>query len=58
VDVTATLAWSTMWPGFKPGGKSTLGDPARIDGSRIDGTHVKDACGLPLDQAPEGSSIE
>jgi hypothetical protein len=54
VDVTATLAWSTMWPGFKPGGKSTLGDPARIDGSRIDGTHVKDACGLPLDQAPEG----
>jgi hypothetical protein len=54
VDVTATMVWSTSWPGFRPGGKSVLAAPTRIDGSRIEGTHVKDACGLPLDQAPEG----
>jgi hypothetical protein len=54
VDVTATMVWSTSWPRFRPGGKSVLAAPTRIDGSRIDGTHVKDACGLPLDQAPEG----
>lgn len=54
VDVTATLAWSATWPGFKVGGGSALAGPARIDSSRIVGTHVKDACGLPLDQAPDG----
>ena len=54
VDVTATMKWSTSWPGFRPGGRSVLAAPTRIDGSRIEGTHVKDACGLPLDQAPEG----
>jgi hypothetical protein len=54
VDVTATMVWSTSWPGFRPASRSALATPARIDGSRVDGTHVKDACGLPLDQAPEG----
>jgi hypothetical protein len=54
VDVSATLVWSTSWPGFRPTGRSALAAPTRIDGSRIQGTHVKDACGLPLDQAPEG----
>jgi hypothetical protein len=54
VDVTATMVWSTSWPGFRPASRSALGLPVLIDGSRIAGTHVKDACGLPLDQAPEG----
>ena len=54
VDVTATMTWATTWPAFRAAGRSVLGAPTRIDGSRIDGTHVKDACGLPLDQAPEG----
>jgi hypothetical protein len=54
VDVTATMVWSTSWPGFRPAGRSALASPTRIDGSKIQGTHVKDACGLPLEQAPEG----
>jgi hypothetical protein len=54
VDVTATMVWSTSWPGFRPASRSALATPTRIDGSHVDGTHVKDACGLPLDQAPEG----
>jgi hypothetical protein len=54
VDVTATLAWSATWVGFRLGVKSRLADSARIDGSGIVGTHVKDACGLPLEQAPAG----
>jgi hypothetical protein len=48
------MSWATTWPAFRAAGRSVLGAPTRIDGSRIDGTHVKDACGLPLDQAPEG----
>jgi hypothetical protein len=54
VDVTATVAWSTAWPGFRPAPRALLGQPFRIDGSRVEGTDVKDACGLPLDQAPDG----
>jgi hypothetical protein len=54
VDVTATLVWSTSWPSFRPTSRSALSSPVRIDGSRIAGSHVKDACGLPLDRAPEG----
>jgi hypothetical protein len=54
VDATATMVWSASWPGFRPASRSALASPTRIDGSRIEGTHVKDACGLPLDQAPEG----
>jgi hypothetical protein len=54
VDVTATMVWSTEWPGLRPTTRSALSSPTRIDGSKIEGNHVKDACGLPLDQAPEG----
>jgi hypothetical protein len=54
VDVMATMVWSTSWPAFRSGSRSALASPTRIDGSRIEGTHVKDACGLPLEQAPEG----
>jgi hypothetical protein len=54
VDVTATLVWSSSWRGFSPAGRSVLGRPAEITGSRVTGTHVKDACGLPLTDAPEG----
>lgn len=53
VDVTATMVWSTEWPGFRPAARSILAAPTRIDGSKVEGTHVKDACGLPLDQAPD-----
>ncbi|MDX6476049.1 MAG: hypothetical protein QOH95_1560 [Gaiellaceae bacterium] len=58
VDVTATIAWATSWRGFRPAGRSPLAAPTRIDGSRIAGTHVKDACGLPLDEAPEGWAMQ
>lgn len=54
VDVTATLAWSSSWVGFRPATRSALGRPPQIVGSRVAGTHVKDACGLPLSEAPEG----
>jgi hypothetical protein len=54
VDVTATVAWSTSWRGFSSRARSVLGQSAQTAGSRVIGTHVKDACGLPLDSAPEG----
>jgi hypothetical protein len=54
VDVTATVAWATSWLGFTSAARSFLGRPAQIAGSNLTGTHVKDACGLPLDQAPDG----
>ena len=54
VDVNAKLAWSTAWPGFRTATRSALAPPTRVDGSRIAGAHVKDACGLPLDRAPAG----
>src|SRR5436305_3344742 len=54
VDVTASLAWSTAWPAFRAASTSLLAQQARIAGSEISGSDVKDACGLPPDQAPEG----
>ncbi len=54
VDVTATIAWSASWRGFRSTRSSFVGRAAQINGSRLDGAHVKDACGLPLDQAPDG----
>jgi hypothetical protein len=54
VDVTAALSWSTSWTSVKTGGKSALSTPTKTDGSQLTGSHVKDACGLPLDQAPDG----
>src|SRR6478672_6215810 len=49
VDVTAKVSWSTSWTQFRPATRSTVGARAKIDGSL-----VKDACGLPLDEAPPG----
>jgi type 1 fimbria pilin len=53
VDVTASLAWSASWNRFQPG-KGAAAGPVRIEGSAIQGTDVKDACGLDLSQAPPG----
>lgn len=53
VDVTASLTWSTSWARFRPA-KGAAPGPVRIDGSAIQGTDVKDACGLDLSQAPPG----
>ncbi len=54
IDVTAAVSWSASWAGFTPTARSLRGRPAQIAGSHFTGTHVKDACGLPLDQAPDG----
>jgi hypothetical protein len=54
VDVTATIAWSTSFPGFRTASRSALAQPAQPTGSQVSGSDVKDACGLPLDQAPPG----
>lgn len=54
VDVTATVSWAASWLGFTATTREPLARPAQIGGSSIVGTHVKDACGLPLDQAPDG----
>ena len=53
VDVTATLSWSAAWARFRPG-KGAAAGPVQITGSAIQGTDVKDACGLDLSQAPPG----
>jgi hypothetical protein len=53
VTVSATLAWTTSWRGFrigKPAGAAVAG----IAGSSAQGTDVKDACGLDLSLAPPG----
>jgi hypothetical protein len=53
VDVTAALAWSTAWRGFRSAPRTLFDAPAvSVAGAQAAGTHVKDACGLPLDQAP------
>jgi hypothetical protein len=54
VDVTAGLAWTASWPALRAGARTALGNTSRIDGSTLTGSHVKDACGLPLDRAPAG----
>jgi hypothetical protein len=56
VDVTATLAWSASWTGFRPGGRSGRA-AAAVKGSRFAGTDVKDAC-EPGDEAPPGWDSE
>jgi hypothetical protein len=53
VDVTARLAWTASWSRFRPGRGAAAG-PVRIDGAAINGSDVKDACGLDLSQAPPG----
>lgn len=54
LDVTATFTWSASWAGFNSRGKNAFARPAQTAGSRAVGSHVKDACGLALDQAPPG----
>jgi hypothetical protein len=54
VDVTATFAWSTSWPGFNLTARHLVGRRGEIAGSNVTGTRVKDSCDEPLDEAPEG----
>jgi hypothetical protein len=54
IDVTASVLWATSWTRFKPAARTTLAAPSQVAGSRVAGSHVKDACGLPLDEAPPG----
>ena len=54
VDVTATLVWQTSWTGFRVASRSANPGPTSIAGSKFAGSHVKDACGLALEQAPAG----
>ena len=59
VDVTATLSWSAAWRGFRAAGRSELSAAAgSVAGSQIAGSHVKDACGLPLEAAPLGWAMQ
>ena len=54
VDVTATLMWTTTFAGVRSSSRLPFSAPGSIAGSKFTGTHDKDACGLPLDQAPAG----
>src|SRR6476661_10753903 len=51
VDVSATVTWSASWNAFRLGKRPVAG-PSKIDGSSVQGSDVKDACGLDLSQAP------
>jgi hypothetical protein len=54
IDVAANMAWSTSWSGFRPNGPAGNPGLVGIDGSTVQGTDVKDACGLDLSLAPPG----
>ena len=54
VDVTATLTWKATFTSVRSSARAPFSAPGSIAGSRFTGTHVKDACGLALDQAPPG----
>lgn len=54
IDVTANLAWSSVWTRFRPRGSAPLAQQPRTDGSSVQGNDVKDACGLDLSLAPPG----
>ena len=58
VDVTATVAWSASWAGYRllgrPATRAAREAAPRTDGSRVVGTHVRDACDAPIDEAPPG----
>jgi hypothetical protein len=54
IDLTASLAWTTTWTAFRVATRAALAQPSRIAGSSVSGNDVKDACGLPLEQAPQG----
>lgn len=53
VNATATLDWSSTWTAFRPG-RGAPTPTTRTDGSTVQGSDVKDACGLDLSQAPPG----
>jgi hypothetical protein len=53
VDVSANLTWSASWSAFRLGKRPAAG-PSTTDGSSVQGSDVKDACGLDLSQAPAG----
>src|SRR3954471_23324949 len=48
LEVTASLAWTATWPGLRATGSVGGTGPSRIDGSKVAGSDVKDACGLDL----------
>jgi hypothetical protein len=54
IDVTATMVWTASWKRFNMAKRSAAPNPARTDGSAIQGSIVKDACGLDLSLAPPG----
>jgi hypothetical protein len=53
IDVSATISWSATWKAFRPGKRPSAAG-SKVDGSSIQGSDVKDACGLDLSQAPPG----
>jgi hypothetical protein len=53
IDVRATMSWTASWTAFRPGNRPGAAT-SRINGSTIQGSDVKDACGLDLSQAPPG----
>jgi hypothetical protein len=53
VTVSAALAWTASWRGFRIGGPPGTA-AAVIAGSSAQGNDVKDACGLDLSLAPPG----
>jgi hypothetical protein len=53
IDVTATMTWTASWTAFRPGRRPGAA-PLKRGGSTIQGSDVKDACGLDLSQAPPG----
>ncbi len=53
VDVSASVTWSASWSAFRLGKRPAAG-PSTIEGSSVQGSDLKDACGLDLSQAPAG----
>ena len=54
LDTTASLAWATTWTGLKSTGKGIGVGRSRVDGAKVAGSDVKDACGFDLSLAPPG----
>lgn len=54
IDVTASLAWTATWTGLKATGKGIGAGRSKVDGAKVAGSDVKDACGFDLSLAPPG----
>jgi hypothetical protein len=54
LDIVASLAWTATWTGLKGTGKGVRSGGSRIDGAKVTGSDVKDACGFDLSLAPPG----